>query len=291
MSAAERIPDPRDEAAAALVAGVEARGRRVDTPCGDGTMAWRVWGEGAGDAPPVVLAHGAQGAWSHWLRNVDVLARRGPVLAFDLPGQGDSALPETPDHAGISAAIARGLREILGPGRPADFVGFSMGGVALAHCAALQPDVARRLIIVGCGGLGTPHGHIDIERVSGLRGEERRARIKANLLGLMLAHAETVDDVAMHLLVANGRKARLVDPGLVVPDRLIQVLPDIPVPVDAIWGELDRPHPDPAVQAAAIRSVRPEADFRVIAGAGHWAIYERADAFNAVLVEMLERPL
>ena len=280
----------REQDPAALVAAVEARGRRIDTPCGDGTMAWRVWGDGHHDRPPVVLGHGAQGAWSHWIRTIDALAEHFTVIAADLPGQGDSAVPATHDHPGISSAIAAGLRSIVGEGKRVDLVGFSFGGVAFSYCAALFPQVARRVILVGCGGLDTPHGHIDLRRVAGLKGEERRARLKANLLGLMLHHPDSVDELAMHLLMTNARKARLTAPELVVPDMLVKVLPDIRVPVDALWGEFDRPHPDPARQAAVIRSIQPDTDFRVIADAGHWAMYERAAAFNAELIDLLRQP-
>jgi pimeloyl-ACP methyl ester carboxylesterase len=274
---------------AALVATVEAGARRVDTACGDGAMAWRIWGDEHSARAPVILAHGAQGSWSHWIRNIEALASRFMVIAADLPGHGDSALPATPDHAGISAALAAGLREIVGEGRPVDFVGFSFGGVVLAHCAALHPGIARRVILIGCGGLDTPLGAIDLRRVGGLRGPEREAALKANLLGLMLRHAESADALAMHLLVENARLARLNVPGLVLPDRLVKILPEVPVPVDALWGELDRPHPDPAVQEAVIRRIQPDTDFRVIAGAGHWAMYERPEAFDAALIDMLER--
>jgi pimeloyl-ACP methyl ester carboxylesterase len=275
------------EAAIAEVAAVEARGRRVDTRCGDGTMAWRIWGEEHAGRTPIVLGHGAQGAWSHWIRNIDVLAERFMVIVVDLPGQGDSAMPGTPDHAGISKAIAEGLRAIVGE-RPVDLVGFSFSGIVFAHCAALYPEAARRVILIGCGGLDTPHGHVHLQRASGLQDDERRAVLKSNLLGLMLAHPETVDELALHLLVTNARKTRLVKADLVVPDRLLRVLPEVNVPVDAIWGELDRPHPEPALQEAAIRSVQPGTDFRVIPGAGHWAMYERPEAFDAVLIAMLE---
>ncbi|MEO6093687.1 MAG: alpha/beta hydrolase [Novosphingobium sp.] len=273
---------------AALVAALEARARRVETPCGNDTMAWRIWGAEHVERPPVVLGHGAQGAWSHWIGNIEALAQRFMVIAADLPGHGDSALPATPDHAGISAALAEGIRQIVGDGRAVDLVGFSFGGVAFAHCAALHPGIARRVILIGCGGLDTPLGNIDLRRVRGLRGEAREAALKANLLGLMLHHPESADGLAMHLLVANARKARLDVPGLVLPDRLVTVLPKVAVPVDALWGEFDRPHPEPALQEAVIRGIQPGADFRVIASAGHWAMYERPDAFNPALIDMLE---
>jgi pimeloyl-ACP methyl ester carboxylesterase len=203
-----------------------------------------------------------------------------------MPGHGDSAMPETPDHRGISAALAAGLEEILG-GRPADLAGFSFGGCAFAHFAAYYPELVRRLILIGTGGLDTPHGHVVLGRVAGLSGEARKAALKANLLGLMLHHADSADELAQHLLVVNARKARLVVPELVIPDRLVRILPEVQAPVDAIWGEFDRPHPDPAVQEAVIRRSHPNCDFRVIADAGHWTMYERPEAFDATLLDML----
>ncbi|MCB2076385.1 MAG: alpha/beta fold hydrolase [Novosphingobium sp.] len=255
-------------------------------------MAWRVWGDNHADSPPVVLSHGAQGAWSHWIRNIEALAAHRMVIAADMPGHGDSAMPETDDHDGISKAIEAGLRQIVGEGRKVDLVGFSFGGVAFANFAARHPEMVNRLIIVGCGGLDTPHGDVRLGRASGLQGEERRQMLKSNLLGLMLHHEDTVDELALHLLVVNARKAALGNRAaqLVLPDKLVKVLPDVAVPVDAIWGEFDRPHPDPAVQEEVLRRSHPDADFRVIPGAGHWAMYERPEAFNATLLDMLAHP-
>jgi pimeloyl-ACP methyl ester carboxylesterase len=272
---------------AAVVAAYEARARRVETPCGEGAVVWRIWGAGE----PLVVSHGAQGAWSHWIANIDRLSAERMLIAVDVPGHGDSALPATPDHAGISAALAAGLRQILGPGQRADLAGFSFGGCAFAHFAAYHPELVRRLILIGTGGLDTPHGQVNLGRVSGLRGEERTAMLKSNLLGLMLHHPQSADALAQHLLVANARKARLVRPDLVIPDKLLRVLPNIEAPVDAIWGEFDRPHPDPSLQAAAIRSVQPGAGFRVIPDAGHWVMYERAEAFDAALLDLLRAPV
>ncbi len=268
------------------LAELEARARRVQTPCGADTMVWRVWGSG----PPLVLGHGGQGAWSHWVRNIDALAAHYTVIVPDLPGHGDSAMPASGTHDCISAALAEGMRVLLEPGVKADFAGFSFGGAVFTHFALRHPEFVRRVIIIGTGGLDTPHGHVDLGRVGGLVGEERRAAIRRNLLGLMLHHPETIDEMAMHLLVANARQARLTVPDLVIPDRVVQALPQLTVPLDAIWGEFDRPHPGPALQEAVIRRFQPECDFRVIADAGHWAMYERADAFNATLLDMLALP-
>ncbi|HEX7852778.1 MAG TPA: alpha/beta fold hydrolase [Sphingobium sp.] len=270
---------------AAIVADLEARARRFETPCGTGSLIWHVWGEG----PPVLLAHGSHGSWSHWIRTIDALATRRTVWVPDLPGFGASAMPPGEGHDIYSAVLAEGLWTLVR--EPADLVGFSFGGVALAWLAAQHPDIARRLIVVGSGGLGTPVGEIMLGRVRGLEGAEREAANRANLLGLMLHAPESVDALAIHLQELNGFRGRLRASPYVLPDRLLEVLSRVPMQVDAIWGEHDRPHPVPARQEAAIRSVRPELDFRVIEGAGHWVMYERAEAFNATLIEMLDTPL
>lgn len=279
MSAAAAV----DTDPAVLVAGIEARARRVETPCGDGAMVWRIWGEGE----PLFLSHGAQGAWSHWIANIDTLARHRMVVSVDLPGHGDSALPQAETHEAISQALAAGVRQISGE-RQIDLVGFSFGGVAFAWFAAQYPELVRRLILVGCGGLDTPHGHVHLRPAKGLVGDERKAVLKGNLLGLMLHNEESADELAQYLLVKNGRAARFFEAQrLVLPDRLAHVLPRVRARVDALWGEFDRPHPDPALQEEVIRRSHPECDFRVIAGAGHWAMYERPGAFNAALLDML----
>lgn len=271
---------------ASIVAEVEARARRVETPCGDGTIVWRIWGEGM----PLVLGHGASGSWTHWIRNIDALAASGrQVIAIDLPGYGDSALPEAETHDAVSAALAKGLIMILGADRKADFVGFSFSGSIFTNFALRYPNLAERIIIVGSGGLNTPHGKTDVRSVRGLEGSERYEALRRNLCGLMLHHAASADDLSVHLLATNARKARLKNvQGLILPDHIVRAMPDLEVPLDAIWGAFDRPHPDPEFQASVLRRIRPSIDFRVVPDAGHWVMYEQAQAFNATLIAMLE---
>jgi pimeloyl-ACP methyl ester carboxylesterase len=273
--------------AAALVADFERRARRFETPCGDGTLVWRAWGDG----PSVLLAHGGHGAWSHWIRNIDALAGARTVWALDLPGLGESAAPPREDHEAISEAIADGLRRLIAPELPIDIVGFSFGGVVSAHLAALHPALVRRLIVVDTGGLALPMGHIDVRGIRGLGDKERRAVLRANLLSLMLHDPASVDELALHLQATNVARARIKAEKLVLPDKLLHILPRVPVQLDAIWGEHDGPHPDPAAQASVFRRFHPDLDMRVIPGAGHWSMYERPDAFNETVRDLLSRPL
>ena len=250
-------------------------------------MVWRAWGSG----PPVVLAHGSHGAWSHWVRNIEALASARTVWVPDLPCYGESASAPGADHATICAVLADGVRQLLDPQVPPDFVGFSFGGVVSAHFAGRHPDLVRRLILVGTGGLDTPPGDIKLKRIRGLEGAERRAVNRDNLLALMLHDPLSVDDQALQIHALNGSRARLDPIPLVLPDKLLEALPRITVQVDAVWGEHDRPHPNPAVQEAVLRRFYPALDFRVIPGAGHWAMYEQPAKFNRVLLDLLERPL
>jgi pimeloyl-ACP methyl ester carboxylesterase len=278
---------PTDADPAAVVADFERRARRFETPCGDGSLVWRAWGSG----PPVLLAHGGHGAWSHWIRNIDALAAERTVWALDLPALGESAMPAAEDHEAISEALATGLRQLMAPELPVDIVGFSFGGVVCAHLAAFYPELVRRLILVDTGGLDLPTGPIDVRGIRGLADAERRAVLRANLLSLMLRDPASVDELALYLQAANGRRARIQAEKLVLPDRLIKILPRVSVQLDAIWGEFDGPHPDPAAQGAVLRRFDPALELRVIPGAGHWSMYENPAAFNRTVLDLLSQPL
>jgi len=271
-----------------VIAALERRARRCETPCGDGVMVWRAWGAG----PPLLLLHGSHGSWAHFIRSIDALAASRTVWAPDLPGFGDSALPPVADHPAISAALADGLGQLIAAeALPLDVVGFSLGGVVAAYLAVLHPQLVRRLILVDSGGLDTPMGVLETARARGLEGEARRAALRTNLLAIMLRHPDSVDELALHLLERDGPRGRLKPAGVVLPDKLLQALPQMTAQVDAIWGEFDGPHPDPPAQEAALRGVLPDLDFRVIPNVGHWVMYEGAEAFNRTVLEMLEQPL
>jgi pimeloyl-ACP methyl ester carboxylesterase len=270
-----------------IVADFDARARHFETPCGEGRMVWRAWGEG----PPVVLTHGAHGAWTHWIRNIDALARDRTVYAADLPGFGESDTPKNADTGpAYVAPIIAGLRQLFG-GEAVDAMGFSFGGVMAAVAAAEAPDLFRRLVLVDTGGLNTRFGDISLTRVRGTQGEERKAALTNNLLGMMLHARESVDDLALLLQATNPPRGRVNPEPLVVPDKMLPVLPRIRCPIDAIWGEFDRPHPDPDVQEAVLRKFQPDMQFRVVPAAGHWAMYEGAEAFNTIARELLDMPL
>jgi pimeloyl-ACP methyl ester carboxylesterase len=271
---------------AQLIAALDVQASRVETPCGSGTMPWRCWGAG----PPLLLIHGGHGSWTHWIRNISYFARRHSVWAPDLPGHGESALPERVDEADCMAGVlAAGIRQIFGCEARLDIAAFSFGALLSGHLAVMAPPLVRRLIVVDAGGLDTPLGHMPRRSYRGLTLDaEILAAHRQNLLAVMLHHEGSVDALALHLQQINISRGRVLPGPLLMPDRLARVLARSNVPVDAIWGEFDRPHPDIQLQRNVLQRLRPDLQFRVVPAAGHWSMYENPDAFNRCLDELLD---
>jgi pimeloyl-ACP methyl ester carboxylesterase len=272
---------------ATQVARVASAGQRIETPCGDGVMVWRVWGEGE----TLVLFHGGFGSWTHWIRNVPALARHYRVIAANLPGLGESdeaPRPHTPH--GLAAIAADGIGRILAPGERFHLAGFSFGGLIGGHVAAALGDRCRSLTLVGAGGLGLPRSAMT--RLLGWRhlGDEaeRRAVHRENLATLMLADRARIDDLAIHLQAENAVRGRVNSPPIAMTDTLARVLPRVSGRLAGIWGELDATAmADLPARARLLRRIQPGAPFVAVADAGHWVQYERPEAFNQILLEVL----
>jgi 2-hydroxy-6-oxonona-2,4-dienedioate hydrolase len=275
------------ETPAAQVERLAAASRRIETPCGDGVMVWRSWGEGE----PLVLFHGGFGSWTHWFRNIPVLSRRYRLIVASLPGLGesdDAPLPHTPE--GIAAIAAAGVARILAPGERFHLAGFSFGGLIGGHVAASFGESCRSLTLVGAGGLGLKRSamrkllswrHIEDE-------EGRLAVHRENLAILMLADPAKIDDLAVHLQAENAARGRVNSPTIAMTDTLTRRLPLVRGRLAGIWGERDAAAmEDLPARARLLRGIQPSAPFVVIADAGHWVQYEAAEAFNEILLELL----
>ena len=268
-----------------FVEGVAAEAQRIETPCGAGTMVWRVWGSG----PPLILLHGGYGSWTHWIGNVLVLARRFTVIAPDLPGLGESSTPPEPHTAeGLAGIIVEGLDIVLSKDAAPHIAGFSFGGVLGGHVAAQLGDRLRALTLVGSNGLGLVRQPTALQRVpAGVSAEEALAVHRRNLGALMIADPAKIDELAVYIQSHNAPRGRVKSRRFSRADTLARALPLVKARLDGIWGERDAtayPHLDE--RARVLRSFQPGARFEVIAGAGHWVQYEAAERFNPILAEI-----
>jgi pimeloyl-ACP methyl ester carboxylesterase len=272
------------ERTVAFVRGIAAEADRIETPCGDGAMAWRAWGSG----PPLVLLHGGYGSWMHWIRNVLPLSRQFRVIAADLPGLGESATPPEPWTAeGLAAIIVEGLDIVVPRGERVHLAGFSFGGVIGGHVAVQLGERARGFTVVGSNGLGLERSPTPLKRVPPGAGEEEEfATHRYNLNQLMIADPDKIDELALYLQKTNHAHARMRSRRFSRSGALVEALPHITARLDGIWGERDATaYPHLEERAQILRGVQPNARFAVVPGAGHWVQFEAADRFNALIAE------
>ena len=263
---------------------LEALGARLETPCGpNGSMVWHRWGDG----PPLVLLHGGSGSWTHWLRNIDTLARGRTVYAADLPGCGDSALPAgARDADSIHEHVSAGIAQLTG-GAPVEILAFSFGTLVAGFIAATRPELVKHLHLVGCAGLGLTRPMLNLKSLTGVAPEGRESIVRANMESLMVLHPETLDETALSLHYANLRRDRLRRRRIARTPVMIELQTRWQCPVHAIWGRGDIliRH-----DAGRLREVLSGCDLReltVVPDAGHWVQYERPETFNDVLLRGL----
>jgi pimeloyl-ACP methyl ester carboxylesterase len=250
-------------------------------------MVWRQWGAGT----PVVLLHGGYGAWTHWLRNIGALASRHRVIAPDMPGLGESAMPPVPyTPASLAAILDRGLDTVLGAGERFHLVGFSFGAMLAGHVAASRGAQLRSFTLVGAASLGLPRGEMQpLEPMRRRMSDTEMAELQRVNLGiLMFADKARIDETAVRLQCETVLRARVKSRSYARIDILRQLLPRARAPLGGIWGEYDATaFPHVAERGTLLRSIQPGAAFDVIAGAGHWVQYEAAEAFNPLLLRRL----
>lgn len=288
---------------AEFVAAIEQHCVRVDTPCGDGVMPWRIWGapfvSATGRVPagvtPLVCFHGGSGSWTHWIRNVEHFAARRPTVAPDLPGLGDAHLPAEPNTVdGVAAIVAEGLLSLLPAGCQVDVVAFSWGcTVGTAVCRRLG-DRLRSLLLVGPAALGaitrSSRARPLRKRFRGMTDADLHAINRDNLERLMLYDPARIDDLAVYLQVKNTARSRFNSPRFAVGTYVLDAVRELRAPLKVVYGAFDNiAHEHTDDRRARFQAVRPDAFFDVIPNVGHWAQYEW-DGFNAMVEDWLAAP-
>jgi len=232
---------------------------------------------------PVLLLHGYGGDLGNWLFNLDALAEAAPVIALDLPGHGqsDAKLPGTSlaDLAGFVAAFL----DRLGVER-VHAVGHSMGGAIAAQLALDHPRRVASLSLINSAGLGP---EINSGYTSGFASAASRRELKPVVEQLFadpsLVSRQLLDDLLRYKRLdgvgelldalgtaqfANGRQAET--PALRLAGR--------EVPVLVVWGAEDR-----IIPASHAGHAPAGATVKVIDGAGHMVMMEKAGEVNALL--------
>jgi pimeloyl-ACP methyl ester carboxylesterase len=259
---------------------------------------YREWGQP--DAPTVVLVHGyaVEGSLA-WMANGPALAEEGlRVIAVDLRGFGRSARDLAPNYSLRSQAttLAKLLNELYV--REATVVGHGWGAAVALQLAAEQPQFVERLALIA---------PILQEGVSPLwRQVVRlpylgRGAVWAVSTGGPMWRANQMDSFADPSAIPGDYWERVL-PTTRVEDtaealRMMALSPadsdlpgalaTIPMPVLVLVGEADKRVPPQAAQKIADQL--PDAQLRVIAGAGHALQIEQAGQVNARIADFALR--
>jgi len=267
-----------------------ADGQRRVTQHDGVRLVWHTWG--APERPALVLLHGGSGSWTHWVRNIAPLRDAGwRVLVPDLPGFGDSDLPPgCSDVPQLPVHLHAGLQQ-LKPQGPVQIVGFSFGGMTGALWLAEYPQDAQALVLVGAPGLGlTVPERIALKGWRHLPTPEQQNEVhRHNLMALMFERPESLDGLALALHAANVQRDRMPRRRLSSTPIVAEALPRVQARVSAIYGEHDALYRQ---RLAEVREALPRwaphwGQWHTVPGAGHWVIYEAAEAFNAALLKVL----
>ena len=283
------LPAAQQEAAA-IVAALDARSTKHYTPCGTGHMVWRRWGSGT----PVVLIHGGGGAWSHWIRNIDVLARKHTVWAADTPGLGESDLPDPVSMDHICEIVQQGAN-ILIPGGSVDVIGFSLGGpIATSLAASLGPRLRNLVLAASRYVSGFKRVYPDLVSWRKLQDPiERLAGHRRNLELMMIAHPENIDALAVYIQSVNTPRGRVYGKRINPGHKLLECLQHVR-PQGRVTGICGRD--DQAArsimdqQEAALHAVQPNGRLHIVEHTGHWVQYEAAERFNELMLAALAEP-
>ena len=235
------------------------------------------------DGPVLVLIHGFGGDLDNWLFNIDALAQKARVYAFDLPGHGQSskALGDA-SLAGLAGALGAFLDAV--DIDSAHLVGHSMGAAVAASFAGDSPGRVESLSLISAAGLGT---EINADYIDGFVSAASRRELKPVLLNLFadssLVNRSLVDDLLKYKRIDGVQEAlqglaASLFPGGVQQTVLTEQIDGLGKPTLVVWGAEDQVIPAAHAQNLA------NATIEVIDGAGHMVQMEQASRVNELIL-------
>ncbi|MFT8418681.1 MAG: alpha/beta fold hydrolase [Acetobacter sp.] len=253
-----------------------------------GGQAVHVRQMGAGNGLPLLLVHGFGGSATNWQLTQQVLATNRRVIAFDLPGHGQSpALVDPPTLVRLAQVTSHVLAG-LGV-RRAHVLGHSLGGgIALSLCS-INPEQVASLSLLAPAGLGRDvnmafiTGFVEASTVADMAAAMGMAVYDPRLIGRKVA------EFLVQARAAPGARAALRDiaqtcfPHGQQANDLRPLLQSPPCPVQIIWGRDDRVLP--ATQAQGLPLTVP---CHYLPHTGHLPHIEQAAEVNGMVRDFLK---
>ncbi|HSC17003.1 MAG TPA: alpha/beta hydrolase [Gammaproteobacteria bacterium] len=245
----------------------------------------KIQSSSVGSGPTIVFVHGWTCDSSSWTGQVPAFAKDHRVITLDLPGHGQSALPQDGKLSmDLFARAVEAVRAEAGADRIV-LVGHSMGAPVIRQYAHLYPQHVAGLVAVDgpldirvfpaelppgfAASFTGPEGRAAREgMIRSMFIAETPAALQEKILAMMLAAPEATAVGAMHATF---------DP----VNRWTDVIRSPALSVYAGTANV----PDPA----ATRELYPNHEAMQLAGTGHFLMMEKPDEFNRVLAEFLDK--
>ena len=281
-------------------------------------------GDGDPEAPmAVLLIHGFGANTNHWRFNQPVLAELAPTYAIDLLGFGRSDQPrarlkqEAADNAAVhygfdlwGQQVADFCRDVID--KPVVLIGNSIGGVvALRAAQLLGPERCQRVVLIDCAQrlmddkqLATQPAWMGWIRPllktmvsqrwlsTALFRNAARPGVIRSVLKQAYPSGQNIDDELIDLLYQPTKRHGAAEAfrGFInlFDDHLApQLMQNLSVPVDLIWGEQDPWEPIAKAQlwAEEIDCIH---SLKIITSSGHCPHDESPAQVNTQLLKLLK---
>ena len=262
----------------------------------DGT---RLYYESTGSGYPLLFSHEFAGDYRSWEPQVRYFARRYRVIVYNARGYPPSDVPE--DVGAYSQAramhdIAQLMDGLQVP--QAHVVGLSMGGYATLHFGLNYPQMARSLVVAGCG-----YGSVSGDREKFQQDTAQVAqRIQSDGMQAMAAvyskgptrvqfedkdsrgWQEFADQLAEHSATGAALTMRGVQGQRPSVYELEAQMRQLQVPTLVVTGDEDEPCLEPGL---FMKRAIPTAGLVIVPKTGHTINLEEPEAFNRIVSDFL----
>jgi pimeloyl-ACP methyl ester carboxylesterase len=252
-----------------------------------------------GSGPPLLFLHGLGGVWQNWLLNIPAFMGSHRCVTFDLPGFGESEMPNGELSIPQFAKTAEAVCEQLGVEGPA-VIGNSMGGFVGAELALSFPTRVAKLVLVSAAGLSTEYvtrepvlavarAWAALTTRAGAQADTiiKRPRLRRVALQAVVRYPERLSVPLTTELVRGAGSPGFNDAFReLLSYSFRDKLERIEVPVLIVWGRNDVLVP---VEDAAVfeHLIGENAHSVVFDDTGHLAMMERPSRFNELLAGFL----
>lgn len=285
----------------------------VDVVTEDG-VTLRVHAYGPQNAEPIVLIHGWTCRIEYWNPQINALADKYRVIAYDQRGHGESELGKRkPSPDVLADDLQTVLAATIKPRKKALLVGHSMGGMTIMAWAARYPEQVNRF---ASAAMLTNTGADQLLATTTVVPFLSAAKRVQSTVGRYVVGAP-VPVSTLRPITKSAFKARVMSPGsspeavdfcnriamgckgttrgkwgFALADlNLSAGLHNLTVPTSVVGGEIDRltPASHSVRLAEALKAYGHLDRLTILPGVGHMGNIESMEAFNAEIVRMRTR--